>query len=87
MHTTESLYDELRRTFTVIEKQIEATTRDVERQIARLPHSDATIYDWKYGNGQFVLAELLIARAKVISAMAELKAADLKVKAARTTKR
>lgn len=78
MHTANAIYDNLGNTLLAINKQIDATTKDVEKQIAVLPYPDGvTVYDMKGGDGQGVLAPLLAAKAQVLSAMAALKTAEM----------
>lgn len=88
MHSSQTLYDELDKTHTMINRQIEAAIKDAEKTIELLPYpGETTVYDLKDRNGRGVLVDLLAAKAQCISAMAALKAAELQQKAAVMTKR
>lgn len=84
MHNTTGLYNMLKDNLAEINRQIAATTEDLEKQIAVLPYPDLTsVYQIKHRDGSHVLAPLLAAKAQVLSGMAALKAADLQSKAPR----
>lgn len=70
-----SLVDELRKTLTEINAQIDAAKQDVEKQSALLPLAEQVpVYKWKYTNGTYVLTDLLAAKATCLAAIASLQA-------------
>lgn len=81
MHTPQALYDTLNESRIEIDKQIAATTEDLEKQIAVLPYlENVTVYQIKNRDGTFVLASMLAARAQILSSMAALKVASMQPK-------
>jgi hypothetical protein len=84
MHTTQALYDALNAHNLVLDKQIENVTKEAEKHIGEWPYAEGqTVYDQRTRDGKPVLAELLAAKAQVLSGMAVLKAADMNSKAPR----
>lgn len=74
MHTAQNLYDNLGRHLLELNKQLDAVQKDVEKSIGVLPYPDqVSVYDMKTRDGRPVLAELMVAKAQVLSAMANLK--------------
>lgn len=84
MHSTQALYDGLKRTLEEINLQIDAVEKTAKKQIAVAPYPDLyTVYDICDTRGIPVLQELLAAKAQVLNGMAVLKAADLASKQAK----
>lgn len=84
MHTTQALYDQLRANLVEVETQIKHIKNDIQLQYPDVPKEKLNVWYWlKKPNGQYVLEDLLIARANLLSAMANLKAADVNSKAPR----
>ena len=82
MHSTNGLYGMLQDNLAQINSQIAATTERTEKQIAALPYPDGvTVYQMQDRNGRGVLTDLLVAKAQILSGMANLKAADASSKA------
>lgn len=77
MHTSQALYGQLHAHLLEINKQLEETIHDLQKQIAVLPYPDeTTVYMMKNRDGTYALSGLLAAKAQVLSGMAALKAAD-----------
>lgn len=82
MHTTHSLYAELHINLNEINRQIEAIKREIELSLPEGEKPDPDImYGLNNGSGNFLLKDLLIAKAQLLSGMAALKAADMAQKA------
>lgn len=81
MHSTNALYDSLRDTLAMLNSQIAAVVEDAEKEIKMVALEVAeivTVYQMKHTNGQFILTDLLVAKAQTLSAMAALKASTAK---------
>lgn len=84
MHGMSDLYTELHRTHLEINKQIEAIKNDVAMHVPEGEKPDPDVYyQLNDGRGNFILADMLAAKAQVLSGMAALKAADVSSKAPR----
>lgn len=78
MHNTHTLYEELNRAHNNINQQITAVIQETDKRISVLPYpDDVTVYDMRNSDGTPVLAQLLAAKAQLLSGMAALKAADV----------
>lgn len=78
MHTTQTLYDELSQMLVVINAQVDSVVKELERRIGALPDAQrSSVYAQRTTDGKPVLAELLVAKATILSGMARLKAADI----------
>jgi hypothetical protein len=74
-----SLINEMRTTLAQINQQIEQATRDTEKYIQGLPYpSETTIFMIKRSDGQYILTELLCAKAQLLNGIANLQAASTK---------
>lgn len=81
MHNVGTLYDQLRSNLTEIELQIKHIKNDIARQYPEDQQPKINVWYWTYRpDGKPVLEDLLIAKANVVSAMANLKAADMNQK-------
>lgn len=84
MHNMGGLYDQLRTSLSEIDMQIKHVKNDIARQYPEEEREKINVWYWTYrGDGKPVLEDLLIARANLLSAMANLKAADVASKAPR----
>lgn len=77
MHNAQALYDALNAHQLEINRQIDAVKRYAAMQfpVNQQPHPDV-IYRLQDKDGRFLLADLLAAKAQLLSAMAALKVAD-----------
>lgn len=91
MHTTQALYDELARTLRQVDAQIAAIKADWEKQ---RPFSvddveedqkqhEAEVYRYKYTDGHYVILPMLVTRAQLLHAMADLKSMEADSRMAR----
>ena len=82
MHSTQILYDSLRDTLRDIDKQIDVMRRDAYRNqpitAMHEPVDPDLVFKTKYRDGKYVAADLLVAKAATLSAMATLKASEKK---------
>lgn len=82
MHNVQGLYEQLRTALLEIERQIEAVKKNAEKAIGDLPYPmTVSVYDLKDGDGKFIMADLIVSRAQILSALATLKAADMQQRA------
>lgn len=83
MHNTQALYGALNDQLHTINEQIAIVTRDAQKMIDDSPWLDetTTVMEIKQTDGKYVLTDLLVAKAQVLSGMAALKAADVSSKA------
>lgn len=78
MHTNQALYDHLRSTLAEVEIQIKHVKNDIALQYPEQDREKLNVWYWtRKPNGDYVLADLLIAKAQIVSAMATLKAAEV----------
>lgn len=76
-HTAQNLYDNLANLLLEINKQIDSVKVETVKKIQAQPYPDlVTVYDMREQSGRPVLADLLVAKAQVLSGMAALKTAD-----------
>lgn len=81
MHTTQTLYDELRSTLGMIDTQIKHIKNDIAMSYPPEMREKLNVWYWTKGqDGAYILEDMLAARARVLAAMAELKAADMNQK-------
>ena len=72
---TFSLINEMRRTISDIDRQIVTAKRDILSQLpAHIEPSIDTPYKAKHADGKFVLTDLLVAKAGLLAAIANLQA-------------
>jgi hypothetical protein len=72
---TASLVNEMRATLVAIDKQIVAAKRDILNQVpVHIEPVDEVVYRAKHANGQFILTDLLVAKAGLLAAIANLQA-------------
>lgn len=72
-----SLGNEMRASLTEIDRLLAAQKRSLESHLVTMPAEDRkTIYDLVDGSGQSPMAALVIAKANLLSAMANSQAAD-----------
>jgi hypothetical protein len=75
MHSNQTLYDSLQFTMMEVDRQIKAVKDDCEAgDNAFGVQKDP--YKLKYKDGKYVLTDLIVSRANLISAMANLKASQ-----------
>lgn len=78
MHTAQNLYDNLGNLLLELNKQIDAVTRDT---LSMWPEGENPsrdkVYSVKNTDGTYVLANLLAAKAQVLSGMAALKVSSV----------
>lgn len=83
MHTSDALYDMLRKSLVELDKQIEAVKTEAEKQIAVLPYPDLVdVYQIQDRNGKFILTDLIVAKLNCLASMSNLKAAQDNVRSA-----
>lgn len=76
---TDSLVNEMRATLFEIEKQIAAAKRDVLNHLPVHQEPDPNeVYKWKDNTGRFLLTDLLVAKAQILSSLATLQASAAK---------
>lgn len=87
MHNDNAIYNQLNATLLQIEKQIRAAKQDIQFRVSPTPKPgkpvevpDEVLYRQKYQDGKYIMADLLSAKAQVLSAMAIIKAASKKEK-------
>lgn len=77
MHSDADIHNQLSRTLASLASQEAAIRKAVARQVP--PHIELTeqmVYAAQYPNGQFMMTDIITARAQCLSAMANLKAAQ-----------
>ena len=78
MHTTQALYDQLRASLAEIEMQISHVKNDIKNEYPEAMRDKINVWYWTLRpDGRYVLEDLLVAKAQITVAMANLKAADL----------
>lgn len=81
MHNTTGLYDALRSSLAEIDMQIKHVKNDIQREYPEVDKDKLNVWYWlRKPDGSYVLEDLLTARANLIAAMANLKAADMNQK-------
>lgn len=84
MHNLAGIYDQLRVSLSEIDMQIKHVKNDIQRDYPEVDKDKLNVWYWlRKPNGDYVLADLLVARAGILSAMANLKAADMASKVVR----
>lgn len=79
MHTIPTLYDEVNRALIEIDLQIKHVKNDIKREYPEDQQEKINVWYWtRNPDGTYVLADLLVARARLLSAMAELRVASIK---------
>jgi len=74
-HTNQTLYDEVNRTLIEIDMQIKHIKNDIAREYPEEQRDKINVWYWTRNvDGSYVLADLLVARAQCITAMATLQA-------------
>lgn len=78
MHNVTGLYDQLRANLVEIEMQIKHMKNDIARDYPKVDKDKLNVWYWlRNADGSYVLADMLAAKAQLLSAMATLKAADM----------
>lgn len=74
MHNLTTLYDELNRTLLDIDTQIKHIKNDLKNDYPEEQREKINVWFWtRYPDGKYVLADLLVARADCLSAMARIR--------------
>lgn len=77
MHNFQTLYDELQRTLGDIDMQIKHIKNDIKLQYPEEEREKINVWFWtRNTDGSYVLADLLVARADTLAAMARLRVAQ-----------
>lgn len=78
MHSHNAIYVMLNKNLAEVNTQIDAMCKELEKQIELLPYPEGvTVMEMRDRNGNYLLAPLLVAKAQILSAMAQLKSADM----------
>lgn len=84
MPTASAIYTELARSLQEVELQIKHVKNDIAIQYPPEKRDSLNVWYWtRNPDGTYVLADLLCAKASIVSSMANLKAADAASKAPR----
>jgi ABC-type Fe3+-hydroxamate transport system substrate-binding protein len=67
------LYDEAKQTLAEVDEQIKAIKDDIARSYPEDEKVSVTVWYWKDDKGSYLLSGLLVARANLLSTMANLK--------------
>lgn len=74
MHNLTTLYDELNKTLIDIDTQIKHIKNDIKNQYPEEQREKINVWFWTRNvDGSYVLADLLVARADCLSAMARIR--------------
>lgn len=84
MHSAQNLYDQMTQHLGVVNRQLADMREDLDKQISILPYPEGVSHTMmRNSDGSYVLADMLAAKAQLLSGMAALKAAELANKAPR----
>lgn len=74
MHNINTLYDEINKALLEIDLQIKHVKNDIAREYPEEQREKINVWYWtRFTSGEYVLADLLVARARCLTAMAELR--------------